>query len=392
MTKRSVADAEVAGKRVLVRVDFNVPLDGGEVADDTRIRAALPTIRLLHERGARIVLASHLGRPKGKRDDRYTLAPVAKRLEDLLGAPVAFIPETIGDEVKAAVDALAPGGVLLLENLRFDPGEEANDEAFAADLASLADVFVDDAFGAAHRAHASVVGVAGRLPSYAGLLLLAEADTLSRLLHEPARPFVAILGGAKVSDKIGVVEHLLDRVDALLIGGGMANTFLLAQGIEVGSSLAERDRLDDARRILDHARERGVKVALPTDAVVAHALDDAAGTVVPVDAIPADASVFDVGPDTVRAFAGIIAEAGTVFWNGPMGVFEREPFAAGTRGVAEAVAASPGFTVVGGGDSVAAVEQAGLASRIGHISTGGGASLELLEGRTLPGLAAIPDA
>ncbi len=392
MTKRSVADAEVAGKRVLVRVDFNVPLDGGEVADDTRIRAALPTIRLLRDRGARIVLASHLGRPKGKRDDRYTLAPVAKRLEDLLGAPVAFIPETTGDEATAAVDALAPGGVLLLENLRFDPGEEANNDAYAADLASLADVFVNDAFGAAHRAHASVVGVAGRLPAYAGLLLLAEADTLSRLLREPERPFVAILGGAKVSDKIGVVEHLLDRVDALLIGGGMANTFLLAQGIEVGSSLAERGCLDDARRILDRARERGVNVALPTDAVVASAIDAAAGTVVPIDAIPADASIFDIGPDTVRAFAAIIATAGTVFWNGPMGVFERSPFAAGTHGVAEAVAASPGFTVVGGGDSVAAVEQAGLADRIGHISTGGGASLELLEGRTLPGLAAIPDA
>lgn len=392
MTKRSVADADVAGKRVLVRVDFNVPLDGERVTDDTRIRAALPTIRLLRERGARIVLASHLGRPKGKQDERFTLAPVAKRLEELLSAPVAFVAATTGHEAKAAVEALAPGGVLLLENLRFDPGEEANNPGFAQDLAALADAYVDDAFGAAHRAHASVVGVAGHLPTYAGLLLLAEIEILSRLLRKPERPFVAILGGAKVSDKLGVVEHVLDRVDVLLIGGGMANTFLLAQGAEVGSSLAERERLADARTVLERARELGVRVLLPTDAVVAHSLDDAEGTVVAVGSIPADASIFDIGPDTVRAFAAVIGTAGAVFWNGPMGVFEREPFAAGTHGVAEAVAASPGFTVVGGGDSVAAVEQAGLADRIGHISTGGGASLELLEGRTLPGLAAIPDA
>lgn len=392
MTKRSVADADVAGKRVLVRVDFNVPLDGERVTDDTRIRAALPTIRLLRERGARIVLASHLGRPKGKQDERFTLAPVAKRLEELLSAPVAFVAATTGHEAKAAVEALAPGGVLLLENLRFDPGEEGNNPGFAQDLAALADAYVDDAFGAAHRAHASVVGVADHLPTYAGLLLLAEIEILSRLLRKPERPFVAILGGAKVSDKLGVVEHVLDRVDVLLIGGGMANTFLLAQGAEVGSSLAERERLADARTVLERARELGVRVLLPTDAVVAHSLDDAEGTVVAVGSIPADASIFDIGPDTVRAFAAVIGTAGAVFWNGPMGVFEREPFAAGTHGVAEAVAASPGFTVVGGGDSVAAVEQAGLADRIGHISTGGGASLELLEGRTLPGLAAIPDA
>ena len=392
MAKRSVAEADVAGKRVLVRVDFNGPLENGQITDDTRIRAALPTIRLLRDRGGRVILMSHLGRPKGSPNPRYLLAPVARRLGELLGTEIALSPTTTGAESDRLVASLPPGGVLMLENLRFDPGEEANDPAFADALARLGDVYVDDAFGAAHRAHASVVGVAERLPAYAGLLLQAEVKTLDRLLHQPERPFVAILGGAKVSDKLGVVVHLLDRVDALLIGGGMANTFLLAKGHEIGRSLAERERLDDARQVMERAAARGVGILLPIDAVVAPEIDAEAGTVVPIDDVTADRAIFDIGPATVERFADRIASSRTIFWNGPMGVFERPPFAGGTLGVARAVADAPGFTVVGGGDSVAAIEAAGVAGRIGHISTGGGASLELLEGQELPGLAAIPDA
>jgi phosphoglycerate kinase len=392
MAKRSVADADVAGRRVLLRVDFNVPLEDGSIVDDTRIRAALPTIEHLLDREARVIVISHLGRPKGKPSPEASLAPAARRLSELLGRPVPLVPETTGAAAAAAVAALQPGDVLMLENLRFDPGEERNDPALASRLAELADLYVDDAFGAAHRAHASVVGVAHQLPAYAGLLLQREADTLQRLLDAPRRPFIAVIGGAKVSDKLGVIEHLLERVDALLIGGGMANTFLLAQGHEIGASLAERDLVESARSLIDRSGTLGVTLDLPSDVVIAGAIDAPEGLVVDVASIPPDAAVFDIGPDTAARYASVIAGAGSVFWNGPMGVFEREPFASGTRTVAQALADCPGFTVVGGGESVAAVEQAGLADRIGHISTGGGASLELLEGRELPGLAAIPEA
>jgi phosphoglycerate kinase len=392
MAKRSVAQANVACKRVLVRVDFNVPLEGDRIADDTRIRAALPTIQLLRQRAARVVLMSHLGRPKGVPDPALSLTPVAERLGELLGAPVTTTATTTGPEVEPAVANLRDGDVLLLENLRFNTGEETNDPAFADSLARLGDLYVDDAFGAAHRAHASIVGVAERLPSFAGLLLLRETETLGRLLERPARPFVAILGGAKVSDKLGVVRRLLDRVDRLLIGGGMANTFLLAEGFEIGRSLAEAERMDDAKAMLEHSRSRGVEIVLPEDVVVAPAIAAEWGTAVAAGEVSPDQSIFDIGPRTVERFGESIADAGTIFWNGPMGVFERPPFASGTLGIAQAVAMSGAFTVVGGGDSVAAVEQSGMAEAIDHISTGGGASLELLEGRTLPGLAVLPEA
>ncbi|MFM9105997.1 MAG: phosphoglycerate kinase [Chloroflexota bacterium] len=392
MAKRSVADADVTGKRVFLRVDFNVPLEQGRIVDDTRIRAALPTIRGLLDRGAKVIVASHLGRPKGKPAPDASLAPAAARLAELLGQPVPLAADIAGPSAAALAASLRPGEAMMIENLRFDPGEEANDPAFAGRLAALADLYVDDAFGAAHRAHASVSGLAERLPAYAGLLLQQEADTLQRLLDAPARPFVAVIGGAKVSDKLAVLEHLLPRVDSLLIGGGMANTFLMARGLEVGRSLAERDLLGSAAALMQRAAESGKRLLLPTDVVTAASIDATGGTVADTASVPADQAIFDIGPATVAAYAREIAGAGTVFWNGPMGVFERPPFAAGTRGVAEAVAACPGFTVVGGGESVAAVEQAGVASRISHISTGGGASLELLEGRILPGLAAIPEA
>ena len=392
MAMRTVADADVSGRRALVRVDFNVPLSNGEIADDTRIKAALPTIGLLRDRGARVVLMSHLGRPKGRPDPATSLAPVAVRLREFLGAPVAMTGAATGAEAEAAVASMKPGDMVLLENLRHDPGEEANEPRFADALARLGDLYVNDAFGAVHRAHASVVGVAERLPAYAGLLLLREVEAFGAVVERPSRPFVAILGGAKVSDKLGVVRRLLDIVDRLLIGGGMANTFLLAGGYDIGRSLAERERLGDAREVLAVAEKRGVEIVLPVDLVVAPAIDAAGGRVVPIGGVPADAGVFDIGPGSVERFEAAIGRAGTVFWNGPMGVFERPPFAAGTLGVARAVAVSPAFTVVGGGDSVAAVEQAGVAGSVDHISTGGGAALELMEGRTLPGLAAIPDA
>jgi phosphoglycerate kinase len=391
MPKRSIADADVRGKRALVRVDFNVPLRDGEVADDTRIRAALPTIASLLDRGAAVILATHLGRPKGRRNAALSVAPVARRLSDLLGRPVATVPAVVGPEAERAAAALRPGDVLLLENTRFEPGEEANDPALAAALAKLADLYVNDAFGAAHRAHASTVGVAAHLPAYAGLLLQREEAALARLLHEPERPFVAILGGAKVSDKLAVLRHLLDRVDALLLGGGMANTVLLAQGDEIGASLAEPDRVADARALLADAAGRGVRLMLPSDVVVAPSLDNGSATMVAVDAVPPEEAIFDIGPETVDRYCAPIASAGTIFWNGPMGVFEHPPYDRGTLGIARCVADAAGFTVVGGGDSVAAVEAAGVADRIDHISTGGGASLEFVEGRTLPGIAAIPD-
>ncbi|MFN8664644.1 MAG: phosphoglycerate kinase [Thermomicrobiales bacterium] len=392
MTKRSVSDADVRGKRVLVRVDFNVPLRGDEVVDDTRIRAALPTIRLLLDRGAAVILASHLGRPKGKPDPKYTIAPAAARLGELLGTPVVTAGDVVGAEAQAAAKALRPGQVLVLENTRFEPGEEQNDPQLSQALASLADLYVNDAFGAAHRAHASTVGVTEHLPSYAGLLLLKEVSVLSRLLEEPERPFVAILGGAKVSDKLAVISHLLERVDALLLGGGMANTLLLADSKEIGKSLAEPELVTEARELLAQARARGVDVLVPRDVIVAESIESTAVETVPSGAVPPGMAIYDIGPETVQEYCTRIAAAGTVFWNGPMGVFEQTPFASGTIGIAHCVAASPAFTVVGGGDSIAAIEAAGVSSKIDHISTGGGASLELLEGRALPGIAALPDA
>ena len=391
MSKRSVRDADVAGKRVLVRVDFNVPIDRFVITDDTRIRAALPTIELLRSRGAKVILCSHLGRPKGKVELAFSLEPVAERLSQLLHIPVVLIHAVSGPNAADAVAGMGNGDVVMLDNLRFDPGEETNDPALAASLASLADIYVNDAFGAAHRAHASTAGVATLLPAYAGLLMETEIEALSKLLNDPDKPFIAILGGAKVSDKLAVILHLLDKVDALLIGGGMANTFLLAGGIAIGTSLAERDLIDKANEIARVAKERGVKLVLPVDAVISDSIDGA-GSVVAIDAVPNDRAIFDIGPATVQAFGDVISSARTIFWNGPMGVFEKPAFNAGTKGVAEAVAASDGFSVVGGGDSVAAIEQLGLAKKIDHISTGGGASLEFVEGRVLPGIAAIPDA
>jgi phosphoglycerate kinase len=392
MPKRSITETDVLGKRALVRVDFNVPLRDGEVADDTRILASLPTIQLLLDRGAAVVLATHLGRPKGKADPAYSVAPVARRLSELLGRPVATVSMVAGPEAERAASALRPGDVLLLENTRFESGEEVNDPDLAAKLARLGDLFVNDAFGAAHRAHASTVGVANLLPSYAGLLLQREETALSRLLFDPEQPYIAVLGGAKVSDKFAVLEHLLGRVDALLLGGGMANTLLLAQGHQTGSSLSEPDRVEEARRLVDSAEERGVHIDIPTDVVIARSLDSTTAQVVPVDIIPADQAIFDIGPETVARYCRQIASARTVFWNGPMGVFERGPFANGTLGIARCVADATAYTVVGGGDSLAAIDAAGVAEHIGHISTGGGASLEYLEGRVLPGIAVIPDA
>ena len=392
MAKRSLDDLDVAGRRVLVRADLNVPISDGAVGDDTRVRAALPTLRALMERGARVIVVSHLGRPKGGPSPELSLAPVAARLGELLGQPVRLADAVVGPSVAVAVGALAPGEALLLENVRFEPGEEANDPALARALASLADVYVNDAFGTAHRAHASTVGIAAHLPSCAGYLLRRESETLSALLDNPARPFVGILGGAKVSDKLAVAGNLLERLDALLLGGGMANTFLLAAGHAVGASLCEPDLADEAAAILAKGRALGVPILLPTDVVVASSVAAESGQVVPVAEVPNDAMILDIGPATVAAFAERIAGAGTVFWNGPMGVAERPAFARGTLGVARAVAACDGFTVVGGGDSIAALAATGLADAVGFVSTGGGASLELLEGRSLPGIAALPDA
>jgi len=389
MNKMTIRDIDVAGKKVLVRVDFNVPLDGDRVVDDTRIRAALPTLAYLRERGARVVLASHLGRPKGTVDKRYSLAPVAAYLRDTIGVPVTLAPDSIGPEVESLVRAMEPGEVLLLENTRFYGGEEKNDSQYAAGLARLADVYVNDAFGAAHRAHSSTEGVARLLPAVAGLLMEKELDFLGRALAEPTRPFVAILGGAKVSDKIGVINNLLDKVDRLLVGGGMANTFLKAKGHFLGDSLVEDEVLEMARSLMERA---GDALVIPSDAVIADAFDAKADSqVVRADSVPEGWRVLDIGPRSIERFTAELRPAKTVVWNGPMGVFEFPRFAEGTVAIARVLADLDATTIIGGGDSVAAVEQAGVADRISHISTGGGASLEFLEGKTLPGVAALQD-
>jgi phosphoglycerate kinase len=388
MNKKTVLDVAVAGKRVLVRVDFNVPLENGRVGDDARIRASLPTIRYLLDHGAMPVLCSHLGRPKGKPAPAYSLAPVARRLGDLLDRPVQMAPDCVGPAVERLSRAMRPGDVLLLENLRFHAEEEANDPEFARALPSIADLYVDDAFGSAHRAHASTAGVAAHLPAVAGFLMERELDFLGRALADPARPFVAILGGAKVSDKIGVIEHLLGVVDALLVGGGMANTFLKARGKEVGESLVEHEKLDVANGLL---RRGGPKLVLPVDVVIAERVTaDAPSRTVSIDDVPAGWRILDVGPRTLYAFGERLRGARTVVWNGPMGVFEIEPFAGGTVALARTLADLRGATtIIGGGDSAAAVEKAGVAERMTHVSTGGGASLEFLEGRALPGVAVL---
>ncbi|CAN5135915.1 phosphoglycerate kinase [soil metagenome] len=380
---RTIRQAELARKRVLVRVDFNVPLEGATVRDDTRIRAAVPTIEALLEAGARAVaLCSHLGRPTG-RDPDLSLAPVAVRAAEILGVGVPLLPDCVGVDI--------PDGVSLLENVRFHPGEEANDPAFARALAAPFDLYVNDAFGAAHRAHASTEGVARILPAYAGLLLEREVRILGALLAAPERPFLAILGGAKVSSKIAVLRSLVARVDAVAIGGGMANTFLSATGHFIGTSLFEADREEEALAIIGEAKAREIDLIIPTDVVCSPSSKASAGTVCSVDAVPPHNAIVDVGPDTLAQYAAAIGRARTIFWNGPVGVFESPAFAAGTRRVAELVAASGATTVVGGGESVQAVRELGLAGRMTHVSTGGGAALELIEGRALPGVAAIPE-
>ncbi len=390
--KASVRDADVGGRKVLLRADLNVPLDGGEVADDLRIRAALPTIELLRERGAALIVCSHLGRPKG-RDPESSLAPVAARLGELIGTEVQLAPGVVGDEVEEAAAALEPGSVLLLENTRWEEGEKRDDDELARGLAALADLYVNDAFGAAHRSHASTAGVARHLPAYAGLLLEREVRELSAVLEDPRRPLVVVLGGAKVTDKIGVIERFLELADEILIGGAMCFSFFRAEGHPTGDSLLEEGGVELARRALAAAQESDCELRLPTDLICgAEFSADAEPQALDGIDVPDGMMGLDVGPRTARAYSEAIAGAGTVFWNGPMGAFELEPFAAGTRVVAEAVAESPATTVVGGGDSAAALAAFGLVDRVSWLSTGGGASLELIEGRELPGVEALLDA
>lgn len=393
MNKMTVDDLEVSGKRVFVRADFNVPMDSDQrITDDRRISAAIPTIQRLLDKGARVVLASHLGRPKGKRVATMSLRPVAERLSELLKTKVTMLNDCVGPEVEAAVAAMAQRDVVLLENLRFYAEEEANDPEFAKKLASLADVYVNDAFGTAHRAHASTEGIARYLPAAAGYLVQKEIEIMGKALSNPERPFLAILGGAKVSTKIDVITNLLDKVDTLIIGGGMTYTFFKARGYEVGNSLLESDKLETAREIERLAEEKGVRLLLPVDNVIADDFSATANTrVVSAGSIPDGWEGLDIGPKTIELFVGEVKKAGTVIWNGPVGAFEMEPFATGTRAIAEALAQSDAVTIVGGGDSAAAVEQMGVAGKMTHVSTGGGAALEFLEGRTLPGIAALND-
>lgn len=389
---KTIEGVDVRGKRVIVRVDFNVPIKDGVVSDDTRIRAALPTIEYLASNGAKVILMSHLGRPAGEGfEEKFTLAPAAARLGELIEAKVSFADDTVGADARAKAAALNEGEILVLENLRFDKREKKNDAPFCEELASLADIYVNDAFGTAHRAHASTAGAAALLPSYAGFLLAGEVATLTGMLDAPNRPFVAILGGSKVSDKVGVIDALIDKADTIIIGGGMCFTFLLAQGKAVGTSLKEEEWVERADAMIEKARAAGVKLLLPVDVVAADAFaEDARTQVCSADAIPADMMGLDIGPETEKIYAAAIAEGSTVFWNGPMGVFEMKAFEHGTRAVAEAVAANKAAaTIIGGGDSVAAVNKFGLAGEMTFISTGGGASMELVEGKELPGVAAL---
>ncbi len=387
--KKTVEDVDVDGKKVLVRVDFNVPIKEGQVGDDTRIRAALPTINYLLDHNAAVILMSHLGRPKGEPKPEYSLKPVAEYLGKLLGKDVKFSPEAVGPQAEQAAKNLKPGQVLLLENTRFYPGETKNDQEMAKQLASLGDLYVNDAFGSAHRAHSSTEGVAHYLPAVAGLLLEKEIRYLGQAIDNPKRPFVTILGGAKISDKIGVIRNLLTKADQILIGGGMANTFFAAQGYPMGDSLVEKDALDTARELL---KEGTNKLRLPVDVVIANAFsNDAESKVIPMGPVPDGWRIMDIGPETVANYARVIENAGTVVWNGPMGVFEMSKFAVGTFEVARLIAESDAVSIIGGGDSAAAIQESGVADQIDHISTGGGASLEMLEGITLPGLAALND-
>jgi phosphoglycerate kinase len=396
LNKKTVRDVNVRGKRVFLRADLNVPIDDGRITDDTRIRASLPTLVYLLEHGASVVLASHLGRPKGKVNDALRLKPVADRLGQLLGRPVRMTGDALGPGVVTAVEKLRPGDMLLLENLRFHSEEEANNPDFAKSLAGMADIYVNDAFGSAHRAHASTEGITHLLPAVAGLLMEREVSALSRLMHKPPKPFHTVIGGAKVSGKLEVLESLLSRCQAVLVGGGMANTFLAARGLSLGKSLVENEQLENAERIVSEARRKRVRFMLPTDVVIAaqvHARSHR--QVVPIDQVPKDWSIVDIGPQTLAAYTEHLTKAKTIFWNGPMGIFEIAPFAEGTNAMARFLAerSKKGVvTVVGGGDSVAAVEQLGLVEQMSHVSTGGGASLEFVEGKTLPGVAALLDA
>jgi phosphoglycerate kinase len=389
MDKKTVRDVDLKGKRVLMRADFNVPLDGDTITDDTRIRAALPTIKYILDAGASLILMSHLGRPKGEVKPELSLNPVADRLSELLDQDVLMAPDCIGDEVKAMAESLEPGDVLLLENTRFHPGEKKNDPEYAAQLAAMGELFVNDAFGTAHRAHASTVGVTDSLPAVSGFLIEKEFKFLGQATGNPEHPYVVILGGAKISDKIGVIENLLGKADSILIGGGMANTFFKAQGLEMGDSLVEDDVLDTAKSLMEKA---GDKLVLPVDAIVADAFDnDADKKVVTVDAVEPGWRILDIGPETIAEFEEILGDAKTVVWNGPMGVFEMPNFAEGTFAIAQALAALDAVTIIGGGDSASAVKQAGVEDDVSHVSTGGGASLQFLEGEPLPGLEALDD-
>lgn len=392
LNKKTMKDIEVKGQRVFVRVDFNVPMADGVITDDTRIRAAIPTIEYLVEQGAKVILASHLGRPKGEVKEEMRLTAVGVRLAELIGKPVTKLDESIGKEVEKAVTDMQDGDILLLENVRFHAGEEKNDPALAEAFSKLADVYVNDAFGAAHRAHASTEGIAKHVPAVSGFLMQKELDVLGKALSNPERPFTAIIGGAKVKDKIGVIESLLEKVDHLIIGGGLSFTFIKAQGYDIGKSLLEEDKIELAKSFIDKAKAKGVQLHMPIDAVVANEFSkDAETKIVDVDAIPADWMGLDIGPKTAANYAEVIQNSKLIIWNGPMGVFEMDKFANGTKTVAEAMANTAGYTVIGGGDSAAAVEKFDVADKMDHISTGGGASLELMEGKELPGIVALND-
>ncbi|WP_277679440.1 phosphoglycerate kinase [Gracilibacillus dipsosauri] len=392
MNKQTIKDIDVKGKKVFCRVDFNVPMKDGAITDDTRIKAALPTIDYLSKQGAKVILASHLGRPGGEVVEELRMDAVAKRLSDLTNQTVVKTDQVYGDEVNQAVSELNDGDILLIENVRFEPGETKNDPALAKEFANLADFFVNDAFGAAHRAHASTSGVAEHIPSAAGFLLEKELEVLGKALSNPDRPFTAIIGGAKVKDKIGVIDNLLDKVDNLIIGGGLAYTFVKARGFEVGKSLLEEDKIDLAKEYMQKAKDKGVNFVMPEDVIVADDFSNDANTKeVDIDSIPADLEALDIGPKTREKYAKIVADSKLVIWNGPMGVFELETFANGTKAVADALSKTEGYTVIGGGDSAAAVEKFGYASQMDHISTGGGASLEFMEGKELPGVSVLTD-